>query len=116
MTTTLTIAPVETVSYTSVEHNAEPLDHQNQQEPSNLVVLPSSNYLLSNLSVIRDVKTPGFELARAFKRVATQIIAQGKSNITATSRNLDSILITSISMWIYTCRGIQWYHPDPITF
>jgi hypothetical protein len=80
MTTTMTIAPSNTMTYKSAEYKADLSNRQIQQEPSNLVVLPSSNYLSSNLSVIRDVKTQGPELSRAFKRVATQIIVQGKSN------------------------------------
>jgi hypothetical protein len=80
MTTTMTIAPPNTMTYPSAESKADVSLHQVEQGPSKLVVLPSSNYLSSNLSAIRDVKTPGPEFARAFKRVATQIIAQGKSN------------------------------------
>ncbi|KAH0005490.1 PRTase-like protein, partial [Aureobasidium melanogenum] len=46
------------------------------QESDNLVLLPSSNYLLSNLTIIRDKTTSTPDLSRAFQRVATQIIAK----------------------------------------
>jgi hypothetical protein len=87
MTTTITVAPSQTISYISVDHKAYSSSHQPGPESSNLVVLPSSHYLSSNLSVIRDVETPGPELARAFERVATQIIAQGKSKIGLRSKS-----------------------------
>lgn len=48
------------------------------QESKNLHLLPSSNYLLSNLTIIRDETTSSSDLSRAFQRVATQIIAKGK--------------------------------------
>ena len=48
-----------------------------QEEPNNLFLLPSSNYLLSNLTIIRDRTTSSPDLSRAFQRVATQIIAKG---------------------------------------
>jgi len=79
MTTTMTVASPNTTNYISARsETALQSGWQTGQEPSNLVVLPSSNYLRSNISVIRDVKTLGPELTRSFTRIATQIIAQGK--------------------------------------
>ncbi|KAI4854671.1 hypothetical protein E4T44_00016 [Aureobasidium sp. EXF-8845] len=72
----MTIALLTSAAYTSAEYKADMSHRQTEQTPSNLVVLPSSSYLFSNLSAIRDVKTPGPDLTRAFKRVATQIIAR----------------------------------------
>ncbi|KAG9674784.1 PRTase-like protein, partial [Aureobasidium melanogenum] len=51
-------------------------DKSYDQESDNLVLLPSSNYLLSNLTIIRDKTTSTPDLSRAFQRVATQIIAK----------------------------------------
>ncbi|KAG9518944.1 PRTase-like protein, partial [Aureobasidium melanogenum] len=51
-------------------------DKSYDQESDNLVLLPSSNYLLSNLTTIRDKTTSTPDLSRAFQRVATQIIAK----------------------------------------
>ncbi|KAG9594228.1 hypothetical protein KCU77_g2382, partial [Aureobasidium melanogenum] len=51
-------------------------DKSYNQELHNLVLLPSSNYLLSNLTIIRDKTTSTPDLSRAFQRVATQIIAK----------------------------------------
>ncbi|KAH0333939.1 PRTase-like protein, partial [Aureobasidium melanogenum] len=52
-------------------------DHDSYKEESNnLYLLPNSNYLLSNLTIIRDRTTSSPDLSRAFQRVATQIIAK----------------------------------------
>ncbi|KAG9557286.1 PRTase-like protein, partial [Aureobasidium melanogenum] len=51
-------------------------DKSYDQESDKLVLLPSSNYLLSNLTIIRDKTTSTPDLSRAFQRVATQIIAK----------------------------------------
>ncbi|THY36896.1 hypothetical protein D6D01_00074 [Aureobasidium pullulans] len=67
----------DNTEYASAVSKANSSDHrQTRPDPRNLVILPSSNYLLSNLSVIRDAKSSGPELTRSFKRVAAQIIAQ----------------------------------------
>lgn len=49
-----------------------------KEESNNLYLLPNSNYLLSNLTIIRDRTTSSPDLSRAFQRVATQIIAKGE--------------------------------------
>lgn len=80
MTITSTISSADTMESSSVRSMRSSVGiRQIEQEPYNLVVLPSSNYLRSNLSTIRDVTTSGAELTTAFKRVATQIIAQGRA-------------------------------------
>lgn len=53
-------------------------DKSYNQGSDNLVLLPSSNYLESNLTIIRDKTTSTSDLSRAFQRVATQIIAKGE--------------------------------------
>lgn len=80
MTTTLTVAPYSTTDRAPSEPKARSLERiEMKQNWDNLVVLASSKYLLTNLSTIRDANTSGPELTRAFKRVATQIVAQGGS-------------------------------------
>jgi hypothetical protein len=66
-------------------------DKSYDQESDKLVLLPSSNYLLSNLTIIRDKTTSTPDLSRAFQRVATQIIAKGES--IRGSRDVHALLI-----------------------
>ncbi|KAK6003567.1 hypothetical protein QM012_009338 [Aureobasidium pullulans] len=75
MSTTITTSPLADTK--SLVYKLNTGDSRSEDQDSNgLFVLPSSNYLLSNLTIIRDRTTTSSDLSRAFQRVATQIIAK----------------------------------------
>lgn len=77
MSTTITASNSTNLEQLVYRLNAKG-DNSYNQESENLLLLPSTNYLLSNLTIIRDRTTSSSDLSRAFQRVATQIIAKGK--------------------------------------